>query len=208
MGKIHVNGSAFKVVPHDRMKLIMSLMAKGQNLKTINQANEKQVARLVQALEELGIGLDRLQVQATSIGKHWNNNLEELIETRSFIFESDLDIPLLNRLNHLFSQAVTDGNFQTEFSVGEPEAIKQSLIRDAIADSRAKAELIAQSVDQNLGRAVDVNLDSNQGPIHMPRMETYAAFDSASAKFSSSADQASPSETRFEQSVNVTWEMD
>ncbi|NCC84643.1 MAG: SIMPL domain-containing protein [Clostridia bacterium] len=207
MGKVSVSGLATRVVPHDQMAISMTVSAKGKNLREVNLTSQKRSNSLLEALAEAGLDLAAVKLEQDTIEKTWGpDNAELLQQSRVYKLEGSLDLRLLNTVSALLSENIEDGSFRVSFARSDAQDIQSQLIREALLDSRAKAQMIADTLGQKLLGLDQIEVAEQINEVPFPRAERLAYGAKALAlRDSGPADRLGPSEVRFERQVHATW---
>ena len=115
------------------------------------------------------------------------------------------DHTLLGKVLYALAHAAADPELQIGYTLKDPETAKTLLLEKAVADAKAKAEVLSKAAGVTLGeiRSIDYSWGSMEFAVHpMPRMLCKAEASCDSADFDIEPDDIEASDT-----VTVIWEI-
>ena len=127
--------------------------------------------------------------------------------THSIKVEFDSDNELLGKILYKLGHSALKPVFHIKFTVKDPEAAKNLLLENAVADSKAKAEIITKAAGVTLGEIL--SLDYSWGEIDFGTAPINRMFE-ADEYYDDDADESydidvNPDDIKASDSVTVTW---
>ena len=145
MGKIKTRGFAKREVEYDRMKIRLDFYAAeqttGEAIRSVSDSCEAFLGKL----EELGLAAEKIRSAGDAVSHDMYTEREQARASRAIEFTAEYDLALIDRVK----EAVAEGSFRADMSVepvlSKEAEIREELIKEAIADARRSADLIAES---------------------------------------------------------------
>lgn len=108
--------------------------------------------------------------------KSWKKRFEGYGHRHCMKLEFPADDKRLGRILYLLGHSDVKPEFQIEYTVADPEACKNQLLENAVADSKRKAEVLAKAAGVKLGNLVTIDyswaeIDFISRPIDNMRLE-------------------------------------
>ncbi|HBB18880.1 MAG TPA: hypothetical protein DCZ62_00415 [Ruminococcus sp.] len=207
MGKITMTGTAKRSVPYDRMKLTLDISTAEATSSKAAAKVEAQCEELLGSLQEKGFSLSQIKVEGVSTGAvrpELQNGGNTAIFTASRRITLDLDFHMgtINFFTGLISEKGWDMAMDTSFSVSDKMKIRKELLKEALEDSRAKAEMIAGSIGQRITGIDEVQAGGSFYGENDSIMSCGGGMLRGKALLS---DQLSAAEETISESITVVW---
>lgn len=87
----------------------------------------------------------------------WKKRLIGYTYTHHMLIEFDADNKKLGEILYTLAHSVITPEISIEYTVSDPEKHKDKLLKDAIEDSKHKAEVLANAADVKLGDIVSID---------------------------------------------------
>ena len=203
---VSVTGTGTATAAADKAIVRMSIVARSRELDAAQRAAGEVTAKVLELTDSLEI--DRKLIDTTGAGVRpdyrWNREKEEQ-ELRGYIAERQMLVKVedLELLGRLIEGAVNAGVNQVSppqlDSNGREDAHRKALKRAAV-NARENAEVLAQTLDADLGDVVTIKSGSNRPPQPgpQPRVAAMAMESDASATYN-------PADLTFSATVDVVF---
>lgn len=165
--KIEVMGSAEKEIVPDEIYLSVSLREyklKNNDIVSIEKL-ENQLAR---AVKEMGVKEEDFQIENIYGNNYWWRKKKEdpeFLATKRY----RLKLNDLNKVNNLLSKldplGVENMNI-SEYSHSRIEEFRKELKVEALKAAKEKAQYLVESIDQELGEAIEIYETEGGGPVY------------------------------------------
>lgn len=192
---VTVTGVATAAVAPDRAALSLGVQSRRPSAQSALQVVDERAATLVGALRDAGARDDDLRT--TGLNLWFDQSAREYVAAYSV----NVVVPADDAGRFVDAAAEVAGDELTlhglSFSVADPAAVLAPLRPEAVADARAKAEVLADAAGCGLGDVVSVVESGAGGAVPVAR---------ASAKLAMAAPIEAGTETLSLQ-VIVTWEL-
>lgn len=137
-------------------------------------ASEAAAAVLAQ-VKKAGVAARDVQTANVSLSPRWQNEKNTAPRIVGYIASNDLSVRVrdLESLGALMDSVVSDGANQMNglsFAIAEPRPLQDQARQAAVADARAKAELLAQAAEVSLGAVMTISESGGfRAPVAMAR---------------------------------------
>lgn len=217
---LRVIGQGKVSVKADRIGL--SIQAEGRD-REYEKAVEKAAAETRGIKETIeNAGLDGKELKTTYFSVHpeyenvedsRGNMRQEFLDFR-FDHHTEIYFPndpkQLGRIFYALSHCEWDINFSFRYTVADPGAVKEQLLKNATEDARHKAEILAESAGVSLGELLSIDFDGDEGlPEISPfqRMRPMAKLATMAAESPSYDLDIEAEDIQMENSVSMIWEI-
>ena len=147
MGKISVKGSAAMEFTADVMELSLTVNAESASAVTAAQKGKAQTEALLKTLAELGIDLAEMAMKSESVSEQrgFNGNPPTYRFTKNMELKTAASLPLLEEISAAIVENNIPAHYSESFALSNRGDCENQVITAALADARAKAELIASA---------------------------------------------------------------
>ena len=169
-------------------------------------ANSAEIAKVLERLGSAGIAPRDVQTTGLSVNPNWRNNSSgEAPKISGFIANNGVTVRVraLDGLGAVLDAAVQDGANQlngVEFGLQEPRPAQDEARRRAVADARARAELLAEAAGVKLGAIRSIS-ETMGAPMPMP------AFRMAADAVAGAPVPVAAGEVATTANVTIVWEI-
>lgn len=151
MGKLKIEGRATKEYEYDLMEVTIRFQVCEE---TSAKAIEKVIYQCEDCLETLakdGIAIENIRIGKDDVDQDYNYSDEfEATATREIIVRLPLDITFSNYIMELVKDKEYDVDINIEYKFSKLNEINNELLKSAIDDSKSKASLIADAMNQKI----------------------------------------------------------
>ena len=205
---VSVTGTGTTTAAPDSATVQMSIIARSKDLDEAQGRAGDVTAKVLELIENLDI--DRNLVGTTSAvvrpEYRWNREREEQ-ELRGYVAERQMTVRVndLEVLGKLVEGAVEVGVNQVsppQLESSERDDAHREALRLAAEDARANAEILAETLDAEIGDVISINSGSDRPPQPGPGPRTAAL-----AMESDAAATYNPADLTFSATVNVVFEL-
>ncbi len=163
----------------DIATLMIGVTTQGDTAAAAMAANSASVEAVIARLTAAGIEARDMQTSNLSLNPNWTGYDSSVPTISGYVATNLLTIRVrkLDALGTVLDAAITDGantlNGLT-FDLAEPEPARNEARKEAVADARAKAELLAVAAGVTLGRIISIS-EVSVGTEPMPMFRQDAA---------------------------------
>ena len=155
MGKIKVNGSAERLYDPDIFVLLLEIRERGETAAEATGCMRESVEVLLAELEKIGITAEYIRMEEDAVDERSRSysGSEEIywyVSRRRLTIRTKPDMEIVNAVRRIISDEESDITMDIEYMVSDIEEIKKQLLKEAVADAKAKAQLIAEAMDLKL----------------------------------------------------------
>lgn len=164
---IRVTGRGQVAVPPDRIRLKFSLEERKDTYQEAVRASKQSVAEIRDLFVKLGfdgkeLKTESFQIEAvfereTNKKKEWVRVFKGYEYSHSLKIEFDLDHELLGKILGRISRCAFHPEFKILYTVKDREAVKNTLLENAVKDSKVKAEILAKAAGMKLGEIASID---------------------------------------------------
>lgn len=209
MGKIMVVGKAEREYEANECSINLEIEVSRQTSSEASKVSSEQCEALLSKLQdELGINPSSIEIHYDRIDKRssYNSNEINYESKKSLWLHIPADMKLVNAIRHIIETGFDDVSFTALYSVSNEAQLYKELFKEAIADSRAKADFLAESMGLKITGIDSANLsgdedvyDLTEEPVEIVRYKMSAAG------ASSLSDQLKPNQVELSAEVKIVW---
>lgn len=214
MGKIKIIGTAQRNVPYDVMNITITFNSWEKTPSAALSHVDEQCERFLSLLKEDGFDIHKLRMSDTKLSQDCVKNDDDDDEENEWLrleatASIDIKIPVkydMSVLNHI-KEILKKENFDADLSIYNYISnildIHKELLKEAIEDSKAKAEIIASTMNQKIIGIAKVLFGDKYG-----RIETEEDFFEEhvhALRGSSLSDELSADTQTVKECVEVDW---
>ena len=209
MGKIMVVGKAEREYEANECNINLEIEVSRQTSSEASKVSSEQCEALLSKLQdELGINPSSVEIHYDRIDKRSSYKSNEISyeSKKSLRLHIPADMKLVNAIRHIIETGFDDVSFTALYSVSNEAALNKELFKEAIADSRAKADFLAESMGLKITGIDSANLsgdedvyDLTEEPVEIVRYKMSAAG------ASSLSDQLKPNQVELSAKVKIVW---
>ena len=201
MSKFNVHGSAKQEFPAEQFKLFLTVRGTDMHAGESIRKGGNSIEQLLQALSHAaGIQPEDIRLDNESASRSYGNN-PEYHRDISVSLVMPADLAALHALTALL-EAQSNAEYRIEYLLNDRKAAEETVMQAAFADSRKKAEVLADMLGQKITGAKSVNYEfSGDSP-----MEKFRGVPVAGAcGMNALADRLQKPVVTIEKSVDITW---
>ncbi len=158
MANLHVRGAAEREFPADCFTLRIEAAAVQPTAAAAAEAGRTAVEAFLQKLSDtLGIAPEQLRLEGENLSQHYGQE-PAYRYTKNMSLRVNADLQMLSAFSALTEQT-ENITYSLDYSRTDMAACEAEVMRAAIADSRAKAELIASGLGTAIAGAGDVRYE-------------------------------------------------
>lgn len=172
---IRVTGKGQVAVPPDKIRLKINLEERRSTYREAVNASKQSSDGIRELFIQLGFNGKELKTENFRIEtvfeskmnnkKEWVNVFKGYKYSHSLKLEFELDHGLLGKILGSLSRCDFHPEFKILYTVKDEEAVKNALLKNAVEDSKAKAEILAAAAGMKLG---EINsIDYSWGEIEL-----------------------------------------
>ena len=209
MGKIMVVGKAEREYEANECNINLEIEVSRQTSSEASKVSSEQCEALLSKLQdELGINPSSIEIHYDRIDKRSSYNSNEISyeSKKSLWLHIPADMKLVNAIRHIIETGFDDVSFTALYSISNEAVLNKELFKEAIADSRAKADFLAESMGLKITDIDSANLsgdedvyDLTEEPVEIVRYKMSAAG------ASSLSDQLKPNQVELSAEVKIVW---
>ena len=209
MGKIMVVGKAEREYEANECSINLEIEVSRQTSSEASKVSSEQCEALLSKLQdELGINPSSIEIHYDRIDKRSSYKSNEISyeSKKSLWLHIPADMKLVNAIRHIIETGFDDVSFTALYSVSNEAALNKELFKEAIADSRAKADFLAESMGLKITGIDSANLsgdedvyDLTEEPVEIVR------YKMSVAGASSLSDQLKPNQVELSAEVKIVW---
>lgn len=164
MGKIMVVGRAEREYKPDKCSIGLKIETRCETAASASKESTEQLERLLEELERLGIEPSEVEIHYDRIDRRGGYGNDEISyeSDRSLWFEIAMDMAPVNAIRALIEEGFENVSFTVLHRVSNEGALRKELLAEAVADSRTKAEMLAQSMGQKIVGIESANLSGDE----------------------------------------------
>ncbi|NLA95789.1 MAG: SIMPL domain-containing protein [Clostridiaceae bacterium] len=212
---IRVTGTGQLAVQPDTTQLLLTLTGLHEEYSDAVRHSADAAGRLKEALAKAGFEQEDLKTVNFSVNSKYESvqDSEGLYKQRFAGFEYDhrlkLEIPRdnerLGKALTAFLQSDVAVEFQIVYSVKDPRAAKNELLKNAVEDAKTKAGQLADAAGVRLGKILHIACPCEEVALRQEVMRSTRFV--GETVYTAISPDLEPDDIRLKESVRVTWEI-
>lgn len=150
MGKLSIVGKAEREVSYDAVELSIKFYVRGKTtakaLGTVMEESEK----FLELITAEGIALKDIHIGDNSVEQRRYSDGDEVIVSREMKIRLKFDMPFVNGLMEMIRKQDFSVDLDCDYHLTNKQALHTELLKEALANSKKKAEFIAEIMGQKI----------------------------------------------------------
>lgn len=150
MGKLKVVGKARKEFTCDIMYIKLSFKAWEEDTSKAIETSMSQCDMFLGILEEQGIDITMIHMSNADVSQDMYDKKLEISAEREIELRMPFDMNTLNRLTEIIKENSLKVDMDISFKLSNMLELHEQLLKEAVLDSKKKAEMIASAMGQKV----------------------------------------------------------
>lgn len=150
MGKLKVIGKARKEFTCDIMYVKISFNAWAEDTSNAIETSMSQCDMFLGILEEHGVDITMIHISNAGVSQDMNDDNLEVSAEREIELRMPFDMNTLNRLTEIIKENSLKVDMDISFKLSNMLELHEQLLKEAVLDSKKKAEMIASAMGQKV----------------------------------------------------------
>lgn len=150
MGKLKVVGKARKEFTCDIMYIKLSFKAWEEDTSQAIETSMSQCDMFLGILEEQGIDITMIHMSNADVSQDMYDEKLEISAEREIELRMPFDMNTLNRLTEIIKENSLKVDMDISFKLSNMLELHEQLLKEAVLDSKKKAEMIASAMGQKV----------------------------------------------------------
>ena len=208
MGKLYITGKAKQELKADMVNIHLHFRITDKNsakaLYDVTEQCERFLGKLKAAafdLNKIRLADDRVELENYTEGKPYSAQ-------RTIEFDMPLEIKSYNALLDMIRTEQYEVSINTKYYVSNIDEVRERLVREAVLDSKSRAEKIAEAMGTKVTGSKEINVDgarSMVNPKYSDENDDLIPPFMLSSPSMENSDQLGVPIIEEEKSVSVTW---
>ena len=219
MRTIQVTGKGKISIKPDQMRLQISLEGVFKEYGETLRHSSEDTGKLQDLISEFGFEKEELKTTTFHVDTEYESYEEEGVYKQRLTgyryrhvmkLEFDLDNDRLGKILFALGQSDLKPELRISYTVKDPEAVKNSLLGEAVKDAKEKAAALTQAAGVSLKEIRNINYSWGELDLEVRPMNAMLSHSMArgSAKMTGSYDMnIQPEDIEVEDTVTVVWEI-
>ena len=205
-GKIFVKGKASGKYACDKVRITITFRGRGISGAETSETVTKQCEQFLQKAAQSGMDLSKIRLENDKITQPAYHDEEQAAASRTIEFDSDAGTAVIGCVLEVIQQEHLDVDLSTEYYLSGEDELRKSLRENAVADSRANAELLARAAGRTITGVDMIDLsERHPRPMRSSRDLSEQEFQQLSRYMATHSRKLSMPEKELEEEVEVTW---
>lgn len=207
MGKLTVEGSAKKEVKADIMEINITFKSISTNsYQSIGNA-VMQCEKFLSKLSKMNFDMSYIRMDKDNTQKYNYSNKDTVTTIRSIKIEMPFDLNINNAILQIIQDNKYDIDYNVVYKISNLKDIHNELLKEAIQNSRERAELIAETMNQKIVGIDTLNL-SEKNKYEKLEMTRGISNDYRCASVTPFSDKLGTPTKSEEENLSVVWVME
>ncbi|MBE6877280.1 MAG: SIMPL domain-containing protein [Ruminococcus sp.] len=160
MSKLNIIGTAERNIPCDAVHIYLAFMAGGASVSETSKKAMQNCDSFLSLLQENQIAVSEIRLEDFRTEKSYSKK-EEYYSVRKIRLDFPFDMALLNQFDFWIQKSAFNIIMTTEFYISNLPEVRKALLKEAVEDSRQKAEMLAEAMHQKIIGLEEVIMDRN-----------------------------------------------
>ena len=202
MGTIQVSCKAARKVECDLLEYTLTFTRTKGSVSLAIDAVEKDMEKTLEALKNFGVAIEHIHVEKDSVDEGYSQKDTAVFECeRKVRFKIKANNAFTNRLMDILKNNQISALVDTNYYYSEEQKLRKELLKEALQDSKSKAELLAGANQQTV---VGIEKIEESGRYENP-VDFMCIGQEKYTKRKSLSDQLGTKELNIEAEILVTW---
>lgn len=211
MGKLTIRGKASMNCKYDMVTLEITFYKDGNTAKAAMDTVLTQCESLLSYLNSQCVPIHHISIGEDAADKHYDENNEEWYYTasRKIMIRMNFDMPFINMILDHIRQQNYDISIESIYELSNEREIHDELIKQAVANSKHRAEAIAATVGKKIIGIKSVSMDTyKENSIYYCDMLSPSSLNFEKPKSLDLSNQLTAKSTTENETVDVEWIVD
>lgn len=163
MGKLSIKGRAEREVRCDGMEISTKFYIHGKASTETLRNIKKQSEKFLRLITVQGVSLQDIHIGEVSVEQEFDKGETTARATREIVMRLPFDMRTINYLTELIREQNFSVDFDCDYHITDKKQLHDELLKEAFADSKKKAEFIAETMGQKIVGIGKVEYDSYHG---------------------------------------------
>lgn len=163
MGKLSIKGKAEREVQYDAVEVAVTICTCSDTSAEAVSKLMEQSERFLELITAAGVDMKDVRLIDTSIDQDYDDGEQEVLASRGMEIRLKFNMAFINSLMELIRKQDLTASLNCSYLLTNKKEIHDELLREAIADSRKKAEDIARVIGQKVVGIDSVEYDKYNG---------------------------------------------
>lgn len=202
MGKLSIRGTAEREVSYDSVEISVEFCVRSKTTKESLNSVMEQCERCLELLTKAGMDIKHISINDDSVEQVYEDGEIYIRAARKIDLHFAFDMVFANYLLDLIKSQNFDVAIQSNYQLRDTKELHEELLKEALADSRRKAEFIAESMGQKVIGIETVNYKTYFNEHCRLAERSISCLAGGGLPFS---DQIGAPTTTEEESIDVEW---
>ena len=207
MAKIKVNGAAEHEYQADQCEVTLTVQTRKDTSDKASKSVSKLVEAILERLGQLGIKPEDIQVISDNISERsrYDSDDTSYKSERSICFCIPADVKAVNLIREIIEDGFEDVALDTKYFLSNEKEVLRRLLKEAVEDSRARADVFAHAAGKEIVGIHTANVDgADCDEIWEERERGILMKEASSYELS---DRMKPEKITLNAEVSITWIM-
>lgn len=150
MGKLTVRGSAERELSYNEVELSLTFHCHAETTSLVLHDITEQCERFLERIKAAGVNMKDIRVGDHSIDQSYNHKKTSVYANREIKMRLKFDMAFINEIMNLIKEQDFAIEFDCDYHLTNKKEIHDELLKEALADSRKKAEFMADAIGQKV----------------------------------------------------------
>lgn len=206
MGKLMITGKAEREVYYDVVELTVTFYNDDKNSSDAIDTTIRQSEKFLSIIASNGADISKIRMDDDSLERSSRyDDKRRSSARRSFTLRTAFDMKFINSISQIIRNENFNAEIDYDYLLSNKEEIHKELLKEALEDSRKKAEMIAETVGEKITGIDEMKHESIATNIKYREFERGLSYMERYESESSYSDELSSPVATETETVNVTW---
>lgn len=147
MGVFEISGKAEKFVNYDIAVISIAFFEDAKTSSSASKAVMKECEKFLEKLDKEGINIKDITLDNDSVSKEKYSDKQQVNASREVALRIPFNMEVINRIRQIADENEYSIEYDIDYELSNESQIREELLKEALLDSKKKAELLAASLD-------------------------------------------------------------
>jgi len=215
MGKVLVLGKAEKKIAPDSCDITITIESRKNTSAAALKEASVLCEQLLSKIQHIGLDLKKIDISHDSLSfeSDYRSDKKYYQALKRILIHTSSDTSSINTIKSIMEEGVNGISYHLRYSIADEADIRKQLMKEAIMDSRRKADFLAESTGNRIIGVDSANLTENEDVYDVSKddeMEDWCEHERvvpccAAGSAYPLSDNLKPEEIELEAQVRIVW---
>lgn len=150
MGKLTVRGAAERELSYNEVELSLTFHCHAETTSQALHGITEQCEKFLERIKAAGVNMKDIRIGDNSIDQRYEHKKSSVCANKEISMRHEFDMTYINEIINIIKEQDFAIDFDCDYHLTNKKEIHDELLKDALADSKKKAEFMAEAIGQKV----------------------------------------------------------